>query len=91
MCRPNKVKCFVCGEWFSKSERDVRCEECGDWKCVHCDSCICNLTEREKRIVLAMIQTYEKFITELTHIEYDFKPHAKILQGVKVIDNHPRV
>ena len=72
MCSPNKVKCFNCFKWFNKKEQKAKqCKECGDFKCPHCNNCMCNLTDKEKKIVLAMIHTYE-------NKDYDFSIHKKV-------------
>jgi len=76
MCSPIKVKCFSCFKWFNKEEQKVKqCKECGDFKCPYCNVCMCNLTDKEKKIVLAMIQTYE-------NKDYDFSMHKKVLNNL---------
>jgi len=88
MCRPDKVKCFGCFEWFDKNETDVeKCESCGDFSCPRCGSCLCSLTKREQKIVLSMIYTYEKFIEENFELEekYDFSQHDKIKRKTEEI------
>ena len=72
MCSPNKVKCFNCFKWFNKKEQEVKqCKECGDFNCPYCKACMCNLNDKEKKIVMAMIHTYE-------NKDYDFSVHKKI-------------
>lgn len=83
MCRPNKVRCFKCFEWFDKSENQKQCEKCGDFKCPHCNSCMCKLTKEEKKVALAMIYTYERFIKENFDLDYDFSKHKKIEDEIK--------
>ncbi|GBE20406.1 MAG TPA: hypothetical protein ENG87_00895 [Candidatus Pacearchaeota archaeon] len=78
MCSPKKVRCFKCLEWFSKSRKPIECPKCGDFKCPNCNSCMCNLTKKEKRIVIAMIHTYETFMKEKFNLTYDFSKHKKI-------------
>ncbi len=79
MCRPNNVMCFNCGEWFSKTTPVNQCKVCGDFRCPFCRSCMCSLTKGEKKVVMAMIRTYERFIHEVYKgEEYDFKQHEKI-------------
>ncbi|MFH1365423.1 MAG: hypothetical protein ABIH28_02475 [archaeon] len=83
MCRPNKVRCFKCFEWFEKEENQKECPECGDFNCPKCGACMCNLTDGEKKIVLAMIHTYENFLKEKFGEEYDFEKHKKIEEEYK--------
>lgn len=72
MCSPINVKCFNCFKWFNKEEQKIeQCKKCGDFKCPHCNACMCNLTDKEKKIVLAMIHTYE-------NKDYDFSVHKKV-------------
>lgn len=78
MCSPKKVRCFKCLGWFEKSEEDKECSECGDFKCPLCGTCMCDLSKEEKRIVFAMISTYENFLAENFGQKYDFEKHRKI-------------
>ncbi|MEK6898346.1 MAG: hypothetical protein AABX28_03245 [Nanoarchaeota archaeon] len=41
---------------------------------------MCNLTEKEKKIVMAMMHTYEKFIKDELKIDenYNFSQHKEI-------------
>lgn len=72
MCSPTNVKCFNCFKWFNKEKQKIeQCKECGDFKCPNCNACMCNLTDKEKKIVLAMIETYE-------NKDYDFSIHKKV-------------
>jgi len=77
MCRPDKVKCFKCFKWFDK-KKSQECKKCGDFKCPHCNSCMCNLSKKEKRVALAMIYTYENFINEKLGLDYNFSKHEEI-------------
>jgi hypothetical protein len=78
MCRPNKVRCFKCLKWFEKKENQKACHECGDFKCPNCGACMCDLTKGEKKVALAMINTYENFIKENPEENYNFEKHKKI-------------
>lgn len=81
MCRPKNVRCFKCYRWFNKEiEKIQHCKKCGDFKCPNCNSCMCNLTEKEKKIVMAMMHTYEKFIKDELKIDenYNFSQHKEI-------------
>lgn len=83
MCSPNKVRCFKCLKWFDKSKQRIEeCLKCGDFKCPHCNSCMCNLTEGEKKVALAMIHTYENFMKEEFNLDYDFAKHKEMEEGV---------
>jgi len=80
MCSPDKVKCFNCFKWFDKEKQEVKqCKECGDFKCPQCNACMCNLNDKEKKIVLAMINTYENHINS----NYDFSVHKKVEEKIK--------
>ena len=80
MCSPNRVKCFNCFEWFDKEKQKVgQCKSCGDFKCPNCNVCMCNLNEKEKKIVMAMIHTYENHINK----NYDFSVHKKVEDKIK--------
>ncbi|MFH1607995.1 MAG: hypothetical protein ABIA78_02580 [archaeon] len=79
MCRPNKVRCFKCFEWFDKEKQKVeQCKKCGDFKCPLCSACMCDLTKEEKRVVMAMIHTYENFLNEKYGEDYDFEVHERV-------------
>jgi len=68
-CRPEKKVCFVCEEWFH--EKDAKyCPECTEWKCPHCHSCGCHITEGELRVVRAMTRTYETWLEERGLLDY---------------------
>ncbi len=84
MCRATKLCCFKCLNWFEKSDNDM-CTTCGDWKCPNCGGCLCNLSQKEQRIAIAYMATYENLLKELTNESYDFSRHRKILakMGVK--------
>ncbi|MAG10930.1 hypothetical protein CMI44_01295 [Candidatus Pacearchaeota archaeon] len=78
MCSPKKIKCFKCFEWFGKSDDDKECEKCGDFECPKCGACMCDLNDNEKKVVLAMIHTYENFLKEKLGQDYDFEKHREI-------------
>lgn len=82
MCSPNRIKCFKCFEWFEKSENQKECEKCGDFKCPKCGACMCDLTTNEKKIVMAMIHTYENFMKEKFNVNYNFDKHKKVEQEI---------
>jgi len=82
MCSPKKVKCFKCFEWFDKSDNDQECPKCGDFKCPLCGACMCRLTDNEKKLVLAMISTYETFLKKKLGTDYDFEKHKKIEEEI---------
>ena len=75
--------CFNCINWFDK-EAAKSCRTCGDWKCLHCGSCLCNLTLSEKKIAIAYMATYENLLKELTGKSYDFRRHQRILNEIEV-------
>jgi len=83
MCRATKLCCFKCLNWFDKSENE-RCSTCGDWKCASCGSCLCSLSQKEQKIAIAYMATYENLLKELTNESYDFSSHRKILAKIGV-------
>lgn len=87
MCRATKLCCFRCLSWFEKS-RSRGCDVCGDWKCVKCGSCLCDLTVSEKKIAIAYMATYENLLKELTNESYDFRRHGKVLGQVGAKRHH---
>lgn len=79
MCRPERLNCFNCEKWFNKSVNN-ECRKCGENKCPHCNHCLCDMSIEVKKAVIAMIKTYEKYLTENYQIEaYDFSKHKQIL------------
>ncbi len=83
MCRITEICCFRCLEWFTK-ESGEECNVCGDWKCVKCGCCLCALTPSEKRVAVAYMMGYEKFLAKVTGVEYDMKRHEKVLKEIGV-------
>jgi hypothetical protein len=81
MCRATKLCCFRYLRWFEKSD-SRGCDVCGDWKCVKCNGCLCDLTNSEKKIAIAYMATYENLLQELTNESYDFKRHRKVLEQI---------
>lgn len=83
MCRATTLCCFKCTGWFEKDTAES-CATCGDWKCTHCGSCLCDLTKSEKKIAIAYMATYENLLRELTGDSYDFSRHGQILKEIRV-------
>lgn len=78
-CRPNKKLCYVCEKWFLGIE-GKHCHKCLEFKCPHCGSCGCSLTEGEYRVMKAMTKTYEQWIEDYEAIGfYSKKKHNIIL------------
>ena len=50
-----KMECFVCGK-VSENVQTV-CSTCNWHKCPACGGCLCNLSEGEKKIALAVYRT----------------------------------
>lgn len=85
MCRPKKVRCFKCYKWFNKEKGNIKqCDKCGDFNCPTCNACLCSLSKKEQKIVMAMIYTYEKFIKEELKISqsYNFSQHKEIEKSI---------
>ena len=81
MCRATRLCCFRCLNWFDK-DGSKECGVCGDWKCVSCGSCLCNLTISEKKVAISYMATYENLLKEITHESYDFRRHRVVLQEI---------
>lgn len=62
---PEEVKCFNCEQWFTK-ESGKYCEKCEEWKCPHCDNCMCKIKHKEtKKAIYALFDTYQRFFKTL--------------------------
>jgi hypothetical protein len=70
-------------KWFDKTNVKS-CEDCGDWKCVNCGSCLCSLSKDEKRIAIAYMATYENLLKEVTGESYDFSRHQVVLEDLGI-------
>jgi N-[(2S)-2-amino-2-carboxyethyl]-L-glutamate dehydrogenase len=58
---PDEVKCFSCTGWFTKGTGSY-CKKCDEWKCAHCNSCMCSLKHSEtKQAIHALFDTYQRF------------------------------
>lgn len=80
MCRPEKINCFKCEKWFNKKMGE-ECKICGEFKCPYCKSCLCDMSNETKKAVIAMIRTYEEYLTNLYEVEpYDFSKHINIIK-----------
>ncbi len=78
MCRPNYINCFNCESWFYK-ENSKECQICGEFKCPNCSACLCDMSNDVKKAILAMIRTYERYLSHNFDLEpYDFSKHNKI-------------
>lgn len=79
MCRPEKINCFNCEKWFNKIY-SKECQNCGEFKCPHCNHCLCDMPNEVRKAVIAMIRTYETYLTNNFEVEpYDFSKHKQIL------------
>ena len=80
MCRPEKLNCFNCEEWFNK-QIGKECTRCGEFKCPHCNRCLCDMPIEVKKAVIAMIKTYENYLTENYKVKaYNFSSHNQIIK-----------
>jgi len=75
MCRPERLNCFNCEKWFNKQISN-ECPKCGEYKCSHCNHCLCDMSNDVRKAVIAMIRTYENYLTRNFKVEpYDFSRH----------------
>jgi len=64
-CRPDEKVCFNCCDWFDISKEKVKlCKKCNQYKCPHCNACLCEMSTSVIRAVYAMERTYEKWVRE---------------------------
>lgn len=84
MCRPKKINCFNCSSWFEKKKADI-CKICGEIICPLCTKCLCDMSEKTQKAVIAMIKTYENYLmNEFKLPDYDFDKHSKIIKNFKI-------
>ena len=85
MCSPRDINCFNCNNWFIR-DKSKECEKCGEIICPHCNSCLCKMTDETKKAVIAMIKTYENFLSKkFRKQEYNFNKHNRILKRIEDI------
>lgn len=71
MCSPALVLCYGCLMPVDKTVEDTKqCSVCKEYICPHCGICGCKLSLESKRVLLAMMATYERV---LNHLKKEFE------------------